>query len=272
MPYVETYYDYEIHRKCFRCSDSAGYTHTTDTILKNTSVSAVVKNYFTAVFSLDVVRNLGNSKVGIYDNDTLIQLVTFNEQTNKITNLSLNLAYGMEHNLEARYMGNDECLPSKSMVIPLYEPYPSGFEASLNFMHNNQEITSDEFNLVNPDIGSQEIKIILRDDDNLPLEGADVTFIIDGEEDNAILDTTNEEGIISYTLIVEYGIHTLKAIFEGTEMYNGVETELTWYVGVQTTITTPKIIAGQKPTFNVHIEDYKNNGILGKTMSLWYGD
>lgn len=276
MVYVETYYDYEIHRKCFRVSDSASYTHTTDTLFKNISVSSVVKNYFTAVFSLDVIRNLGDSKVGIYDNDTLIDLITFNEQTNKITNLSYNLAYGVEHNLEARYMGNNECLPSKSMVIPLYEPLPSGFESILIFKYGNTEITGgSEYNLINPGTGAQSLSILLKDDESLPLEGEEVTLIIDYDTDNPItlVETTDGTGKADFTVrILDYGIHKVKGIFEGNSTYVAVEEIFTWYLGVQTTITTSKIIAGQKPAFTVHVEDYKNNGVSGKGMSLWYGD
>lgn len=272
MPFVETYYDYEIHKKCFRVSDSAGYTHTTDTLLKNTSVTSVYRNYFTAVFSLDVIRNLGDSKVGIYDNDTLLDLITFNEQTNKITNLSYNLAYGVEHNLEARYMGNDECLPSKSMVIPLYQPLPSGFESQIMFIHESTPIDGTEYNLVNPEDGSQIMGLLLKDDENTAIRGADVSLILDGEEENMMTDTTNNSGYVQFTLgSMEFGIHTLKAIYEGDSTYIGVEADLTWYFGIQTNVTVSKIIAGQKPKFNVHVEDYKNNGVSSKSMSLWRG-
>lgn len=272
MVYVETYYDYDIHKKCFRVSDSAGYTHTTDTLLKNTNVTSVYRNYFTAVFSLDVIRNLGDSKVGIYDNDTLLDLITFNEQTNKITNLSYNLAYGVDHNIEARYMGNDECLPSKSVAIPLYQPLPSGFESQLMFIHESTPIDGEEYNLVNPSDGSQVMSLLLRDDENNAIEGAEVSLILDEAEDNMLTETTDNYGIAQFTLgNMEFGVHTLKAIYEGDLTYIGAELDLTWYLGVQTEVTVSKIIAGQKPKFTVHVEDYKNNGVIGKSMSLWYG-
>jgi len=274
MPYVETYYDYEIHRECFRVSDSPGYTHSTDTILKNISIESVYKNYFTALFSLDVIRNLGNGKVGIYDNDELLKLVTFNEQTEKITNLSLNLAYEIQHNIEARFMGNDECLPSNSILIPLYQDMPSGYIADMYFMFNNSEVQPGEINVPNPSSGSQSFGVLLTDDENYPIPNATVSFSLSNPNMNTITTTvtTDQNGIaVGISDIFEYGVYELTARFEGNNVYSGLEENLKVFLGVSTSAVQSKVIAGQKPSITVHAEDFTSSPVQ-QTFSLWYGD
>ena len=270
MPYIETYYDYELHTECFRVSDSASYVHTTDTILKLVSTTQTVINYFTATFSLDVIRNLGNGSVAIYDNGNLLRLVTFNENTSRITNLSLNLNYDISHNIEARYLGNDQCLPSKSMVIPLSSSIPDTFNTHLSFLN----VPSNNV-ILNPP-SNQAITLKLTDNDNAPITSETIKVYIDDNTTPVTL-TTNSSGQCTLTggtdWTVTFGTHIFKAVYETTDEHFGVEAELTLYLGYDATLTPTqsKYIVGQVPSFVVETKQYDDVPIANMNVTLYRG-
>lgn len=270
MPYIETYYDYDIHRECFRVSDSASYVHTTDTILKLVSTTQSVINYFTATFSLDVIRNLGNGSVAIYDNGNLLQLVTFNENTAKITNLAINLNYNLEHNIEARYLGNDECLPSKSMIIPINIEIPEDFNTKLEFIDAPSDGVID-----NPS-SSDTLTLLLTDNDDYPITSAEITVYVDDEE--PIILTTDFDGLCvlegGTDFSIDFGVRKFKAVYETTDEHFGVETELELYLGYSATLTPTlsKYIVGQTPTFNVETKRYNDSPLSNMNVTLYRGD
>ena len=268
MPYLETYYDYDIHRECFRVSDSASYVHTTDTILKLVDTEMNVINYFTATFSLDVIRNLGDGQVAIYDNEDLIELVNFNENTSKITDLTLDLNYDVPHNIVARYLGNDECLSSKSMSISLSRSVPVGFDTTLEFL----DLPEDGV-ISNPQ--SQSLTLWLRDNEGLPIEGATLLIYINDDEPFSITTDSEGQGILYAVqhLPTTFGIHNLKARFDTTSHHFGSEIETTLYVGYQVTMTPTlsKYIVGQTPHFAIEAITFNDAPIVNKNVTLWKG-
>lgn len=270
MPYIETYYDYEIKRECFRVSDSASYVHTTDTILKLVSTTQSVINYFTATFSLDVIRNLGNGSVAIYDNGNLLRLVTFNENTSRITNLTLNLNYNTVHNIEARYLGNEECLPSKSMVIPINMEIPETFNTHLTFI----DVPSN--GVIDNPPSNQTVKLKLTDNNNQAISSATIKAYVD-EETTPVTLTTNSSGVATLTggtdWTADFGTHTFKAVYETTSSHFGVEAELELYLGYSATLTPTqsKYIVGQVPSFVVETKRYNDTPISSMNVTLYRG-
>lgn len=273
MPYIETYYDYELHKECFRVSDSASYVHTTDTILKLVSTSQNYINYTIATFSLDVIRNLGNGSVAIYDNGNLLRLVTFNENTSKITDLTLTLNYEVAHNIQARYLGNDECLPSKSMVIPINMKVPDGFATTLDFFNFPTGGI-----IENPN-SPYSLTLQLKDGDGLPLEDEDIIIYMayEGDESEPFTLTTDSEGQCTLTYIQhlpsDFGILNIKAVYETTEGHYGSETETTLYLGYLATLSPilSKYIVGQTPSFVVEAKHYDDSPVANMNVTLWRG-
>lgn len=275
MPYIETYYDYEIHRECFRVSDTASYTHSTDTILNLSNTASTVTTYFVATFSLDVIRNVGDSKVAIYDNDTLLQIIDFNENTAKITNLTLNLNYNVEHNIEARYLGNDECLPSKSRIVPVLLEVPESFITKLSFTNlpNGNAI-------LNPS-AYEEFDLLLTDNDDNPIEGATIKLYVDDPDEGSRWDTvsTDENGMYNIYSIRDwdsshFGVHKFKAVYEPTPYHFGTEAEIEIYVGYIATLTPTKskYIVGQTPSFEIETRRYDEAPVSNMNVTLWRGD
>lgn len=271
MPYIETYYDYDLHRECFRVSDSASYVRTTDTILKLVSTTQTIINYFTATFSLDVIRNLGNGVVAIYDNEQLLQLVTFNENTSRITNLTLNLNYNVEHNIEARYLGNDECLSSKSLLIPILVEIPETFNTNLSFLNTPADGVID-----NPP-SNQTVTLELTDNDDEPISSATIKVYVDDNTTPVTL-VTNSNGQCTLTggvdWTADFGTHTFKAVYETTSAHFGVEAELTLYLGYNATLTPTlsKYIVGQTPSFAIETKRYNDSAISNMNVTLYRGD
>ncbi|MBQ2654079.1 MAG: hypothetical protein IJF83_11025 [Methanobrevibacter sp.] len=269
MPYVETYYDYDIHRECFRVSDTASYTKTTDTLFQLTNTVSEVINYFTAIFSIDVIRNLGNSKVGIYDNGQLLQLIDFNENTSRITNFSLRLNYNVEHNLEARYFGNDECLASKSNVLPLLLEIPTEFDTYLEFI----DAPADGV-IFNPS-QYEYLTLYLTEGDGAPIDGATIKVYVDGNETPVLLTTEDGECTLSAPQhwSSTFGVHTFRAVYDINSSHLGVEKELTLYLGYTASLEPNqfKYIVGQTPTMKLTAKRYDDEPIANMNMTLWRG-
>lgn len=269
MPYIETYYDYDIHRECFRVSDTASYTRTTDTLLTLTDTVSEVINYYTAILSLDVIRNLGDGKVALYDNDDLLQLIDFNENTSKITNLNVQLNYNVEHNLEARFLGNDECLASKSSIVPVLMELPNEFYSEIRFL----SVPSDGV-ILNPST-YMELDMVINDSEELPIPNATIKFYADDADPITV--TTNNEGYYQFSspthFSSDFGIHTIKAVYETTSDHIGTETEITLYLGYLATLTPTqsKYIVGQTPTFEITTMGYDGSEIADTAVTLWRG-
>lgn len=272
MPYIETYYDYDIHKECFRVSEAEKYTHTTDTLFNLDSIDKSLLPYMTATFNLDVIRNIGDGKVGIYDGDSLITIVDFNENDTAITDLELELNYEIDHALTARYYGNDECLPSKSKIILLNEPVPDGFASYMTVEFGSEEVTTDEFSYPTP-AGNTLLEVTMEDEGGSPLANKTITLFIsneDGETSSETL-TTNSSGYADAVFYEDYGIYNIKILYGGDTVSLGTVKEFKLYYGYLVTITPNKTkwLVGEKPKFEVLATTYDGTPLEGITVTLW---
>ena len=73
MVYVTTEWDYDLKAEVFVVRGDKGYAHTTDTLLSEvgTRNSSIIE-YFTATFEVNVLRDIRDSKVVIYDDGEAI--------------------------------------------------------------------------------------------------------------------------------------------------------------------------------------------------------
>ena len=134
MVYVTTEWDYDLKAEVFVVRGDKGYAHTTDTFLKEVgSRNSSIIEYFTATFNVDVLRDISDSKVVIYDNGESIpvyidgnpvQMLDW-QQNNQSQTFTLKLGYDVEHKIYAKYLGNKKGLPSKSQILTISEPLPN---------------------------------------------------------------------------------------------------------------------------------------------------
>lgn len=134
MPYITTEWDYGLKTEVFVVKGDKGYTHTTDTLLNEVGArdSSIIE-YFTATFEVNVLRDIRDSKVVIYDDGEAIpvyidgnpvQMLDW-QQGNQSETFALKLGYDVEHKIYAKYLGNNKGLPSKSQILTISEPLPN---------------------------------------------------------------------------------------------------------------------------------------------------
>lgn len=136
LVYVTTEWDYDLKTEVFVVRGDKGYVHTTDTLLKEVGErNSSIIEYYTATFNVDVLRDIQNSKVVIYDNDEAIPVYIDDDKVEMIDwqqggqseTFTVRLGYGVEHKIYAKYLGNNKGLSSKSQIITLFEPLPDKY-------------------------------------------------------------------------------------------------------------------------------------------------
>lgn len=219
MVYVETYYDYEIKKECFKVCEEKGYSKATSVLLTPTTLSTSSINNAVQTFTVEVIGDRGDSTIAFYDNGTLIPFTYNNTVYQKLDwsisdttkTITLNLTYGVEHNITARYLGNSKCLPSTSQSILLDIPYPPAYTTQIALSPNlTGRIYRKDQNVT--------VNGTLKDKNNTNLASKSIKIYVD--EVLVSTTTTNSSGAFSYTnSSLSNGIHTIKAVFEGTAQY-----------------------------------------------------
>ena len=125
MVRLSTVYDSELKEQVFKLRGDEDYARTTKTLLKLGNVT-LDSFSFDLDISVDVLRDRGDSKILVYDNDILMPLYENNvlvgesidwssQDTAKTLQLK-GLDYDVQHNIVAKYMGNNKCSPSNSIT------------------------------------------------------------------------------------------------------------------------------------------------------------
>lgn len=126
-----------------------GYSNTTDTILSVTGdIDDSSVSYFTCPFKVEVFRDLDatdGSFVEIYDGDEVVLTIPWNSNVHQYT-FELNLSYGIEHSIRARYSGNRLCLRSYSKTLTFDEPIPDRNVGQLDLYQFNSYWDTDTAN------------------------------------------------------------------------------------------------------------------------------
>ena len=221
MVYVTTEWDYDLKAEVFVVRGDKGYAHITDTILNEvgTRNSSIIE-YFTATFEVNVLRDIRDSKVVIYDGGEAIpvyidgnpvQMLDW-QQGNQSETFALKLGYDVEHKIYAKYLGNNKGLPSKSQILTISEPLPdlygtlierttdtSQFEANVSINIPIQFTTNRTFQ-------SNEVKTISVYADGLLKNSTNIT--LNAGETNTTSTITIPNGLTN-------GIHQIEIRFDG---------------------------------------------------------
>lgn len=267
MVYIETYYDYEIDKECFKVCEEKGYTKSTDVILNPVTLTTTSIDNAVQTFTVDVVGDRGNSSVAFYDNDTLIPVTingneqNFIEWTNNTTvkTVSLNLNYGVEHNITAKYLGNNKCSGSTSKKIHLFIDYPPAYASTITL---TPSVTSKVY------LKNQNVVIngTLKDKNNTNLGSKTIKIYVDGNL--ASTTSTNSSGAFTYTGDnLTSGKHTIKAVFEGTVQYTSANSSVEVSKGYEIKAETDRFWINGKGNVYATVNDYFGNPIPNLSVS-----
>ena len=284
MAKLTTRYDRELKEKVFVLRGEEGYARTTDCILDEilhdpteTGIDPETGRridwnntigYMLLEFRLDVLRDIGASYVVLYDNDEMLGVYDFDTNTHTIEfaynenpdlDTRLKLAYGVEHNLYAKYMGNKHCLKSESKKYNFNEPVPSHFESQLVF----DEIGSVEFGQ------SISVGVTLSAHDNY---GGQTIYLYDGSTllGTATTDSTTGKATFTNISFNSDGIHTLSARYNGSEHLYSSSATYDVSVGYRLIITNypSYLINSNMGSVTVSAIDYHGRPVSGKSIYI----
>ena len=260
MPYITTEYDYELQAEVYKISGDRGYAHTTDTsLVEVTDESSRVKThitYFAADFTVDVTRDIAESKVVFYDNGEAIPFILDSTEyemldwsiNNSATTVTLHLGYGIEHNIYARYLGSKKALPSKSPILTIFEEMPALFTSTIE--RTDSVVQYDKNTTINLPISFtsgkthdlQQIKEIKVYSDDVLVGSGDLTLDV-GE--------TVATGTLQIIGGLDSGLHTINLVFEGDEYNEETSTSFNISVGYQVLVEhTPIMVLSDNTDFN----------------------
>lgn len=273
MPYIETYWDYDIKKECFKVCGEKGYVHSTDTLLSRSEeeIDNSLMDYFYIAYDVNVLRDRSSAKVVFYNNNEAVdvyskdiiggiptytpsQFLDWSENTDTQT-VYLQLAYDVEHNVQAKYLANKECLPSKSIMDSFSIPTPPLFNSSIELLSDTLVFGETSFYL--------HFKFI-SNNTNYPSDTKRIAFVRDGELIRAT-NITLVEGEAEFNIYLSdlsAGLHTISVVFNGDE-----HNERTSY--------TAQFSVG----YNISISDYtkypflrSSNGHLNATVLDYFGN
>ena len=259
MVYVTTEWDYDLKAEVFVVRGDKGYAHTTDTFLKEVgSRNSSIIEYFTATFNVDVLRDISDSKVVIYDNGESIpvyidgnpvQMLDW-QQNNQSQTFTLKLGYDVEHKIYAKYLGNKKGLPSKSQILTISEPLPNLYGTLIERTTDTSQFEANTtINIpisftTNRTFQSNEVKTIKVYADSLLENSKNITL-------NA--GQTTATTTISIPNGLESGLHQIEIRFEGDNHNEAFNLPFKISVGYKVEFTEYSPVIAATPT---PIEDY----------------
>lgn len=270
MSHINTYWEKDLDppREAFKVSGDVGYTKSTDILLNYVSLNTLELDKCTATFEIDVVGDTGSSAVVIYNNgmrvpfyinNTEYQQLAWNSQSSKTT-ITIPLNYVTANNIQARYLGNGQCLGSRSKVVSITEPRPPAAESSLAISLSKTSFRKSE---------SVSGTITLTADShysNVPIK-----LWVDDE----LISTTNTDsnGEVVFTLTtsdLNTGINKIKAEFAGNIYIYGakktVEISHGWNIKV---LSYDKVWLNYIGAVQIRVTDYFDNPVVNE---IFYTD
>ena len=251
---VSTMYDPILGEKVFVIRGAERYTHSTITSL-SLDYAANRRSGFSVTFTATVQHHKSNSSVAFYDGDEILGIVNIKSSQSTVT-FTTRVPYGY-HKFYAKYLGNDECLSSKSAIQELTVTEPDLPTPIISFYGYNEEIftTSLDFyaSLIHNAAG---------------LTGKTVKLYIDEALDSTI--TLNGATHITNEHILTPGQHTVKIVFDGDDAYLGAEREANLYVGYDVTadVDYTKVAVGEEIIVHGHVHKWTGEPVSGRTLTV----
>lgn len=265
---VSTIYDKELNAKVFQIRDSERYTNSTQTALE-ISYENNHRNYVTMNFTVSVHKHLGKSSVVVYCDNEVVAIAPITQSQSSVT-LSANVEYGT-HNYYAKFMGNAECLSSRSGITELEVIEPNliktRFDVSIAELDANDWVGN--IKTIEP------LVVLLDKDNNTILANKTIIITVPNYLDEVEKVTTSSELNISDLFNNEnwngfVGDVTLKIAFEGDNEYLGSDIEFRFYAGYDFTVTPTytKIGLGDTTPLTATLSKPNGNAIQGANIEF----
>ena len=218
----------------------------------------------------NVYRDRGESKITLYNGDIVVNQFDWSDNTEQMyigmnnthtaidPDTCLELAWGVPHEIYIRYKGNNQCLPSKSKVLQIYEPLPDEFATNITMTtsksNNNVTVT------------------VALDINGVATSGthdADIEIYLDDEIVETI--NTGDSNTASTTIEnIDVGIHTITAMVVGTDKIHSATASIEEMIGDKITITQypQPFIIGANNTILVKVTSFNGDAISGGTVTF----
>ena len=258
MVNLDVGYDYTIHKRYYIVKGDVGYTKTTDIVLnqQSTIIDSTI-DYCTVTFTVDVKGDRGSSDIVFYDNGLPIKVIYNGNEVEKLSwnsnivnpaTITMQLSYDTEHNIIARYLGNNSCLASKSRNFNIYRDRPSHYLSEIIFSSITSFATGATVSITgtlsaDSHYSSQDIKIYV-------------------DEELASTVQTGNNGSFTYTNSeLEDGIHNIRAVFEGNSYVSYTEQSIAISVGYIMTVDYDSVWINGIGSITATIKDYLGNPV-----------
>lgn len=274
MAQLNTIYDKDLKEKIFILKGEERYARTTDCILEEiTHESGDVDpetgrridwnthiDYMLLEFRIDVLRDIGASYVTLYDNDEVIGVYDFDTNSHYIDfkyedaehDNRLRFTYDVEHNVYAKYMGNKNCLKSKSKMYTFKEDTPQAYVSSITYTGLNS--------FYNGGTTSISFTATLVGEEGY---ASKTLKVYDGSTFKGSF-TTGSDGSASVTITgLSNGSHNIRTVFEGDEYLTASEYTQAVSIGYTIEITDypSYVLNSQNLQYKILAKDYNNNPV-----------
>lgn len=247
MVRISTIYDKTINKRVFLVRGDERYAHSTSTIVSVGNKKSITAYGFVVPITVNVRRDIGSSKVVVYDNDDVINVIDWTEnQTEALEFDSTSLAWDSEHIIKVEYRGNSQCSPSSATYTIAAEPNPNKYQTSMEFSKLTQLAS------INTEY-TAEVQITTE---QLSIDGETITFYLDGE---TIGSATVDENKASITYSsTNAGKSKISASFLGSTNHypSQVEAEIGFGLDVQITNTIPTIALRDGSNFDISVKPF----------------
>ena len=250
---VYTEYDSDLKEKVFAVRGAERYTHSTICNLEYEYYNNHA-SYLTVDLTASVEHHVGSSTVAFYEDNVLMGIKTITQRQSSVS-FSVRTTYGV-HLYQAKFLGNAECLSSKSRFISVEVLEPDLPTPTLN-------ITNAAAQSLN---GTSTFNVALANS-GINLSNKTVTIYVDDEE----YSTKTVTGVTSVTVSsLTVGKHTIKAVFDGDDEYLATENSFEVMVGYDLSVTANhKLIAfGDTLIIDAYLDNWNGEPISGSTISL----
>lgn len=263
MVRLTTTYDAEVG-KVFKLRGDERYAWTTDIIISTSKTSESIEGYTLSV-TAKVLRDRGASNLLLYDGDTLLKVVSVDDDDDSVTIGSFLMKWGVEHDLWIRYQGNKQCLASTSKTENWNIPLPATYKTQITWSSNVRQLELSGTRVFSPTIA-------------LTINGEVVSNVYDAEVywylDGNLVDTTST-GQSSNTTTADIpiptdGLHTIRvAVSESSDRHSAEDSD-NWSVGYNFYLSdVPHVYNnGSTNTIKATILDWFGNGV-SKNIHLW---
>lgn len=262
MARVSIFYDKDVKEQFFMVRGDERYARSTKTVISLGERLESVTGFCQEII-VNVLRDRGTGNITIYDNDNVIDVITdWNSESGERTIQLTGLNYNIDHNIMAKYMGNGNCSPSNSNILNFNVIDSKRPESTLSFDNTVQYNPNAE--ITKTITLSNEVMALYNDGMDIEIYYDDVLL-----EDMPI---TTDEGVATFTLPTgSNGLHTLKAVFDGSENLLPSSTTQTVSVGFKIeAVSYPTLqIAGNTYDFKAKVTNFFGIPVTGVSVKLW---